>query len=76
MIPDPGYTDYLDPRLAPPEEREPTEVELMRSCRHSAACLYVAGRLMLGDYTGALDDDKAKTIARWIGCNDCLEWGD
>ena len=27
MIPDPGYTDYLDPRLAQPEERDPTPAE-------------------------------------------------
>ena len=66
MIPDPGYTDYLDPRLAPPEERDPTPVEYFEGCVHAAACQRVLE--LLGE--------PVDNLAARLSCGECDEWGD
>lgn len=74
MIPDPGYTDYLDPRLDPPEERDPTPAEYFEGCVHCAACQRVFELL-----EGPVDKDHfgwADELAARLDCGWCDEWGD
>lgn len=74
MIPDPGYTDYLDPRLAPPEERDPTPAEYFEGCVHSAACHRV-----LELFEGAVNTDRVgwlDDLAARLSCGECDEWSD
>lgn len=64
-----GYATYQDPRLAPPEEHEPTPIEWMEGCAHSAACERLWRRLVdARDYMGWADD-----MARSLGCGEGCE---
>ncbi len=75
MIPDPGYTDYLDPRLASPEERDPMPAEYFEGCVHGRACRRILelfeGSVINEGRFGWLND-----LAERLGCGECGEYGD
>ena len=70
---DPGYADYQDYRLQPPDIDEPDEESNRDSydrCIHCLACsraaLRISGVTMVG----------ADRLADALGCADCEEWCD
>lgn len=74
MMPDTGYETYLDPRLAPPDEREPTPGECFDICAHSGAC-----RRVLELFEGPVNEDRfgwEDELAARLDCGSCDEWGD
>lgn len=74
MTNDPGYTDYLDPRLAPPEEREPTPGDCYEGCVHGEAC-----RRVLELFEGPVNTERfawMDDLAARLSCGECDEWSD
>ena len=71
---DPGYADYQDPRLQPPDINEPDEEETptgyYRSCSHQYACLRVLKRIIDFDLMQPDDDE----IADRLECEWCDQW--
>lgn len=70
---DPGYTDYSDPRLQPPDINEPDEesaVGSYRMCAHGGACLRMLRRII--DFE-LLDPDDEE-IADRLECEWCDQW--
>ncbi len=70
---DPGYADYNDPRLQPPDINEPDEesaVGSYRSCSHQYACRRMLKRII--DFDLMQPDDEE--IADKLGCEWCGQW--
>lgn len=68
---DPGYVNYQDPRLQPPEDDEDmTPTECWERCIHGAACM---GLLMHLTDSNMLSIDKA---VETMGCAECVQWED
>jgi hypothetical protein len=70
---DPGYADYQDARLIPPDINEPDEMtpaECWERCVHAVACMGLLLRL---------SDVRATSVehaAEAMGCAECDEWAE
>lgn len=73
MMEDPGYADWQDPRLQPPEREEvPTGADAMDECAHAAACERLYRELVGVDEceVGWVD-----AMCRRLGCGEgCCCW--